>query len=541
MSILKVRGLGAAGVISDIEPYELPQQAWSTGINARFRNGKVERAPVWRSASTTALTEVDPRFCFARIAPDNNDDLFIGYKNGKVKKWSNNAETDYSLAGYTPSSVEAIWSKCELGGVIYVNRSDRQPWGLVPSGSAFTAITGWNAAWTAKLLRAYGGALVALNVTKSGVANPILVKTSSIVTTPNAFPATWDQTDTTHNATENPLTELEGEIKDAAVLGDELVIYGTKQNFAMRLDGSSNIFGYRRLAFAGGAINANCAVEVQGKHFVFGPTTFYMHDGLTKIDILDGKNREFVYGTMNASKSQRFFVSYNPNREEVSFNYVGTDEHTAFTGGVGCNRAAVLHVPSGTWTFDDAPFVHAAVSCSVAINAPTWATVATTWETVGGSWQDLEDGVKKPLLYVGEANATASLSDRLYAFDPYGKGSLVSAPVDTNATAGMYLERIGIDLDEVNVELRGYKWISSLFPQGRMDLDSVPMEFSVGAADTFGQNPTWTPYQTYDPFNDVKVDVDIGGRFLALRIRYPSYKTVSLSGLDLDVAVLSDG
>lgn len=539
MSILKVRGLGSVGVIADVEPYELPQQAWSFGVNARFRNGKLERGPVWRTAGTTATAA--PRFCFARIAPDNNDDLFIGYQNGKVYKWSNGSETDYTLAGYTPSAVEAIWTKCALGGIVYVNRSDRVPWGLTAGASAFTTITGWNSGWTAKVLRAYGGALVALNVTKSGVANPILVKTSSIVNTPNTMPATWDQTDTTHNATENPLTELEGEIKDAAVLGDELIIYGTKQNFAMRLDGSSNIFSYRRLPFDGGVINTNCAVEVQGKHFVFGPTTIYMHDGLSKVDILDGKNREFVYTTINASKAQRFFVSYNPNREEVAFNYVGTDVNAAFIGGVGCNRAAIFHVPSGTWSFDDLPFVHASVACTVAINAPTWATVTATWETIGGTWQDLEDGVKKPPLYVGEANATYGLSDKLYAFDPYGKGSIVNAPVDTVASTSMYLERVGIDLDEVNVELRGYKWISSIFPQGRLDADSVPFQIAVGAADNFGQDPTWTDYQTYDPHTDPKLDFDMGGRYLALKVLYPSYKTASLSGLDLDVAILSDG
>jgi hypothetical protein len=153
----------------------------------------------------------------------------------------------------------------------------------------------------------------------------------------------------------------------------------------------------------------------------------------------------------------------------------------------------VLHVPTGLWTFDDTPFVHAGVISGISINSPTWATATATWDTVGGTWQDLEDGFKKAPVYVGEANATIGLSDALYVSDPYGKGSVVSAPVDTVATAAMYLERTGIDLDEVNADLRGYKHISSIYPQGRLDADATPMEFSFGVADSFGEDPRSGP------------------------------------------------
>jgi hypothetical protein len=89
-------------------------------------------------------------------------------------------------------------------------------------------------------------------------------------------------------------------------------------------------------------------------------------------------------------------------------------------------------------------------------------------------------------VYVGDVNATHGLSTSLYAFDAYGKGSTAVAVVDTAATALRYLERNGIDLDEVGADLRGYKTASSLYPQARLDADAAPLMFTFGSADYFG-------------------------------------------------------
>jgi hypothetical protein len=540
MSILKVRGLADFGVLADVEPYELPPGAFSFAKNVRFGNKKIEHAPVWRTASTLGTT--DPRFVFTENLADDVDRILIGYKNGKVYSWSNGTETDVSKAGYTPSSVEATWTSCSLANVLFVNRSDREPWGRTPGSGVFTGITGWNAAWQAKLLRAYNGSLVALNVTKSGVNYPTLVKTSDIVTDPGVMPATWDQTDPTTDAVENPLTEMKGEIKDACVLGDDLIIYGSSQNWRMSADGSNDVYRFIQLPFDGGAINANCSVSVNGKHYVFGPNDCYVHDGLSKASVIDGKNRRFLYRTLNSSKASRCFVQYNPADETIKFCYVGGDSFTAFTGGTGCNRALVLHVPTGKQVFDDLPLVFSSSLSAVSLNSPTWATIGGTWASIGGSWQDFEDGLKKAPIYVGESNATLGLSTKLYVNDPYGEGSVVNAPVDTVATAPVYMERDGIDLDEVSEGLRSYWHVISIYPQGRLDSDSVPLEFSFGSADYFGQSPPfYSDYQTYDPRTEYKLDYDTGGRYLAMRMRYNDYKSFSLSGLDLDATVLTDG
>jgi len=139
-----------------------------------------------------------------------------------------------------------------------------------------------------------------------------MIKTSDIVTDPGVVPTTWDETDATNNATENILTEMNGEILDAAKLGNALILYSNSETWQMTADGSANVYSYRKLPFSDGAINTNCAVEVNNRHYVFGSSDIWMHDGLTMESIADKRVRKFIFKTMNAKQSGKFFVSYNP-------------------------------------------------------------------------------------------------------------------------------------------------------------------------------------------------------------------------------------
>ena len=45
MPLLPIRNLGAAGVITDVDPFNLPYAAFTKAKNVRFTEGNVERAP----------------------------------------------------------------------------------------------------------------------------------------------------------------------------------------------------------------------------------------------------------------------------------------------------------------------------------------------------------------------------------------------------------------------------------------------------------------------------------------------------------------
>jgi hypothetical protein len=536
MPYAKLRNLAKYGIIPDIEPTDLPPEAFSAGVNVRFDNGRIERAPVFRNIS--ALTNANPRHVTSQTAA-GTDNIYVAYKNGRVFKWTTSAESDQSIAGYVDADSDSVWTTPDLASVLYFNREDRVPWALTPGTSQFVTLANWTSTHRCKSLRTYNDALIAINVTKAGVNSPKMVKTSSIATD-GAVPASWDHTTPGTNATENILARLKQPLIDGLALKETFYLYSQAETWAMQADGSDDVYAYREVFGDRGAINTNCVTEFEGKHAVFGTKDIWIHDGVSPRSISDGRVRKFVFGTINASKATTCFTAHNPNLKEIAFCFVSGDRLCAFKSpAAGCNRAAVWNYVNDTWTFYDLPLVFASTFASVS-TSPTWATVTATWATVGGTWFELEDGFKKGVLFVGVTAAAFGLTAKLYGHDPYLENSVFAFPVDAAATPGAQLERDGIDLDELGAELRGYKQFGCVYPQGRVDLSGAAMEFAFGAADAFNKNYVLSAYQTFNGDDLNKVDFRDAGHVLAMRLRYNDYRTMSLSGLDVDLTVTGE-
>lgn len=534
--MLPVRGLADQGIVNDLDPYNLKGMAWSSGVNVRFTNGSIERAPVFRDVDS--LTGDDPRFLSAGALSDGTTRLVIGYLDGRLYTWANGTETNASISGYTDSDSDTPFTSVTLGDIQYINRADRVPWYITQAASSFSALGNWNTGWRANLLRSCGGALVALGVTKSGTLYPTMVKTSSFAEA-GSIPDSWDETDPSTNATENVLGEMKGLITDASNLGEALVIYGRSETWMMRADGSNFIFQYEKLFNDAGVLNANCSVEVDNKHYVFGPDDIWVHDGVSRASICEDRTRRYIYNSLDLANVHRCFVVHHPSLKEIYFCYVSGDDRVSFINGTGCNRAAVFNYASNVWTYYDLPFIHYADRTTLD-PVETYATINETYATVGGTYLDQQASIRKTMVMVGDAANAHSLSKSLYAFDLEGPGSTVPYAANTNATKGWTLTRNGIDLDEVGAELRGYKCVNSIYPQGRLADDAEPIEFRFGAADYFNEDVEYSDWQTYDGGSLYKLDYFTAGRYLSLEARHEDTKWMKLTGFDLDMDVLGD-
>ncbi len=533
-----VRDIAKFGIVADMDPYMLPVGAWSFGVNVRFRNSKITRAPVWRAVCT--LATASPRFVWGFSPSVGVENNYVGFLNGTIKSVTPSAQTDVSLSGYTPSSSEAVWSSCHLGGLPYINREDRVPWYLPSGAGNFVAIPGWNANDRAHLIRSSNSALIAFNVTEGPTNYPTMVRTSSFARAGSPA-ASWDYTDPATNSTRNILADMEGQIVDAQTLHNDVYIYGINETWRMFFVGGQDIWDYVKVFDNKGAINSNCSIEVNGQHFVFGQDDIWRHDGTAPTSIADQRVREFVFGSIDLSRSFRCFVAHNPVLKEIHFCYVSGDGHTKFPGynqsGIdGCNRQAVYNYAQDSWTFDDIPYCYSASRANVDV-VLTYATVSTSYTTQGGTYQDQSNSAKKPLLYVGDENATYSLARTMYAFDNYGSGSIAPFPVDPNATGGMYLEHGGIDLSALQKDLADSAVLSSIYPQGRLDPDAAPVSFVVGGADYFTSTPVLSDPQTWNAADLYKLDFNITGRFMTIQITFPDYRSVTLTGFDLDLGI----
>lgn len=552
-----VRDLASAGIITDLDAYDLTLQALSMGVNARCENGRLERGPVARRAGNLTRKAVH---AFNYDDAQNAAHVMVVDEQGYVSEWSTSAQTDYSpAAGWTAAaSPSAAVTSTILNDVLYINREDRVPWYRAKSSSgAFGLLSGYNsgrggAQFDANLrfksLRATANILVGINLVKNGVPYPNTVRWSDFADQ-NVPPRNWDLNGVVYNngaqtqssvGGENTIAEMRGSLVDGCKLGNNLVLYSTRETWMMEFVGGISVFNFRRL-FDSGILSVNCAVEKEGIQYVFGDDDIYMHDGNSnRQSLAQGRVRQFVYRHMVKSESYRSFVVHNKALNEIMFCYTSSDPYCHFkysAGGTntGCNRAAVYNYAAnggaGTWYLYDLPWVTTSTTGPI-VSGATWTNISagTSWNTAGGSWSAQGNADNNAMLMGSNLGTQGMYS--------YGlpDAAATAATIDLAANGPMYLEKIKVDLDELKASLRGYKRINGLDIEGVIAADAQPVTVTVGASDHPSEQPIWGTSQTFDAQYS-KIDCNQTGRFLAFKMEYADLKPLKISGFDLDLSV----
>lgn len=540
MAIAPVRGLGKYGIITDISPYNLPTEAFSSGNNIRFAEGAVKRAPIFRIVDST-ITPPTPAHITAFYGPDGNDTLFYARDNGSLYKYLGGTETDVTPAGFVTGTNAFPFTSCVLAGVVYINRMSHEPYKFIPgTDSQFATLTGWDANHRCRALRKFNDYLIALNITKSGVEHPNMVKWSDTNVAYGAVPPSWDHTDPTKNAGENYLADADSPILDGLALRNSFIIYTENQCWIMEHIGGREIFSFRKLYgdAATGILNTNCVVEVDGRHYVFGREDIYVHDGLSKRSLASDKIRTSIYKYLKAANSSRFFVTHDPRRQEVLFCFQSAESNIKWPNVERGNRAWAYNYVNDTWAPRDLPNTSSAVYAKVN-QVETWTSVAGTWADVGGVWAGQADGKDRHLVFIGAADSASGLSSsKILVLDNATNNALLNYTLDAESTVDAYVERIGLDLDELGIQLSGYKVASALYPQARVfNVDTI-LRYRVGGS-LFGQEGVeYADEQLLLPDTEYKVDFTEGGRYLAIKLEVFGSVDFEWSGYDANIHVL---
>ena len=404
-----------------------------------------------------------------------------------------------------------------------------------PTGTNFLDLTNWPSTYRTSALRSFGDFLLALNTVEGSTNFPNRVRWSNLVTA-NNVPDSWDGADTTRSAGFNDLVQMQTEIIDGATLGSNFIIYSSDQVWLMEFVGGTFIFNFRKLYTDAGIINQNCAVEVEGKHFVFGPQDIYMHDGTSKKSICDERVKNFIYTGLNNQNSDRCFVQHNESLNEIYFCYQSGDQYVAFPNSDRCNRAAVYNYRNDTWSFMDLPNVSSGTSANVNSVSTYNNSGGLTYSLVGGSYYDQQDNFDVHCLMVGETQSDDGLtSDKLFGIDLSDKGKL-TFQLDTEATKPPFLERIGLDLDEGGSAVSSYMVLKRIFPQtDTVNTSDTTLTFQFGASDIPRTTPTYGTATVFDVATDHKIDSRASGRYLSYKMTFTDNKDFEFSGFDLDV------
>ena len=537
MTVVPIRTLGKIGVITDVNAFDLPPEALSSARNVRFSKGNITNAHVWREAIASP-TGGSPVFTFT--AERTNQPDYLGYvtTDGKVYHVLNGTADEVSISGYSPSTSTAARSFTTLQGVYYSNQEDRVPWFYKSTSTDYAVLTNWDTNHRCKVLRGFKDYLIALNVTKSSVSYPNMVKWSNIALY-DAVPDSWDPADTTKSAGENTIAEIQTDILDGMTLRNSFIIYATDQAWGMEYTAGPDVFQFYKLFGDRGIVSTNCVTEVDGLHFVLDDDDIYMHDGVSPPkSIVDKRVKTHIFRNMDLTKAEKFFVYHERSASEVWFCFNSKLGNLKWLGSACtyCNYAAVYNYSEDTWTFHDLPNVSSMSSVGWQIT-PTYATTSLTYATTGSSYADLIPNNTNNTFAASVAESTIATT-RITQVDS-GLGTSLPFSAASELSVVPYTERIGLDLDELVPELRTYKNYRAVYPQVTVEDTSSPFSFKFGGVDMPAQVLEWDALQTFEPTTEYKLDTRSRGRYLAWYFEGANNNTYSLSGFDLDFVAVS--
>jgi len=540
IAITPIRGLGGRGIIRDVEPYNLPLDAFSNGNNVRFDDGDVRRSPAFRIIDTEL--GADPAFIYGVRPASGDDTLLVVEDDGTMYSWSLGTLTDITPAAFTTTTAPtARFTGTYLDQVAFINRQTDVPYALLPGATEAAPLTdyGWDATWRCKALRAYRDSLVAISMSEYGVEIPGRIRISDAVVGAAEPPASWDATDITNQAFSTELPDIRGTLLDGLAMRDDFYIYSTAEVWRITPVGGFALYAIKKVFSDQGILTTGLVTEVNGSHFVVGEDDIYIHDGTTYKSVVDGVNRKFIFNSMRKDQKHRFWLHHDTIRDEVMFAYVSGDPDAGFPETVWPNRAAVFDLENGTWSFQDLPNVSSATTV-IYTPGQTWESWGDTWATTGGTWDSSGDGARTTVIMAPRTDTANGIAgDVLYAFDEISEGSQVFAPLDLTVLKPAFVERIGYDLDDIGHPLRDYIRIQRLYPQARVFGDDAPLQFRVGGQ-LFPQGNDDGPFQVdvpFDPATQHKIDFRKGGRYVSIRVQMNAPADFVFSGFDLQYTV----
>lgn len=566
MANLPLRKLGSVGVITDASPYDLPGNAFSAANNVIFAEDRIQRAPVFKQlfapirsaltydgssgtfdAQTGLYNSADgtpsnaSRFVGSYTDPTAGETVFVADNDGAIRAYPNNVMGFQTPTG-TLVTNDNPWSHAQVSGVSFLARKGMRPYARnVATDANYSLIAGdWVATDQARVVRGFMGFCIMLGLDRASGPAPTVVKWNNPAQYSSPISGiNWDPANPNYVSGESVIGEMKTAIRDGMTLGNSFIIYSQDQVWLMEYRGDASVFGFRRLPFVGGILSTNCVVEVEGKHFVFGENDIYMHDGVSKQSLDDGRIRRRVYNTLDRSKQGNCFVVHDSVSKLIHFCYATLQQEANFAGTQFCNQAAVYNYKNDTWSFMDLPNVVGGAEANATLVQSVYSGTIGNTSLYNTAYTTFNGANQRLSIMLGIFDQSKGLSDSaVYAIDLPTIG-LVNLPANPETLKTAYVERIGVSLDAQGLPLRSYKTIQSVTPEAFFDDSTGTFTFTFGSSDLPEQTPTYRASSVYNPSVDYKIDMMVSGRFLAYKISTDSISNFQISGMDTEVKSLS--
>lgn len=479
------------GIVLDRPPEEVDPGTWTGGQNVAFSLGATYRTGGYARFGDP-LPASGPIFALNVIVGANAYWIYCTatkvYVTDGVTHW------DITPATALTSSLAGDWTGCLLNGIpVLCNGLDAPIYWNLNTASKCTTIPGWPSTARCKAIRSTKYHLIALNITDAGTNYPTQLWWSSGAQA-GALPQEWTPT-ASNDAGDAICGDSPGDIVDGLALRDGFVVYKNFSTYIMQYVAGQYVFTTRKLFDTTGIQTKNCAIEVNGTHYVFTGTDVIVHDGQS-------------YKTVAEDKVLRTLVqSVDPGRVRLCSVTARILNHQLWVcipeqGHAWLSKAYVFDTVRQDWGVRVLPEVAGVFRGLVATPA-----TGNSWDVDTGSWDSD--------ITFWDQQAYSPTQDSLLMCDAANSHLFNVDVVDTadGAPVYAYVERLGAELSDRDK----HKIITGIVP----DIVGSPgdvLTITLGGQQWFNTPISWGDPQTFVIGTDTSVDSIVDGRLLSVRI-----------------------
>lgn len=480
------------GIVLDRPPEEVDGANWTGGQNVQFFDGATARVGGYQPWADP-LPTLQPLFAMNVIIGPDSYWLYCTVD----KVWVTNGliHWDITKAGGMATSEAGDWSGCILNGIPCINNGSDAPmyWDLNTSHPVAT-LPGWPAGATCKSLRATKYHLMALNISEANLNYGSQVWWSSAAAA-GSLPQEWTPT-ASNDAGDTVCGDSPGDIIDGLSLRDVFIVYKAFSTYIMQYVAGTYVFTTRKLFETTGIQALNCAVEVNGTHYVFTGTDVVRHDGQSFVSVADERVKQALVRSIEPSKVKMCMVE-----ARILENLLWVCIPEAGHGWL--SKAYIMDMATGDWGNRVLPDV-----ASVCRGIVADTGIANNWDADNASWDSD--------ITFWDQQTFSPTQDSMLMVDSVNSQLLSVDSIDTanGAPIYAYVEKLGAVLAGQDF---GHQVVTGIRPR----IEGMPgdvLTITIGGQPWFDTPITWGSPQPFVIGTDTFVSDIVEGRLLSLRV-----------------------
>lgn len=520
MPILNVRDLGSTGVITDIEPWDLPPGALSDGINFRASSGKIITCGGLRDAAGGDTGDELGHITQSTDLDKNSLWVLLGEKSIRVFDGAAIQSVDQNISFPPGLSNPDLWSTCQIGAMVFMNHPEWFPiyWEDRDGAVELAKMLPWapgqlwsDVNYSCKVLRAHKNFLWALGMAEDGDVFSDKVRWSHPAE-PNGIPYTW-QTPLEDKSSIAGYVTLGrgGSIVGGESLRDSFIIYSDEAINAFDYVGDALGWRRRQISASAGLAGKEAVVEVNGTHFFISRDDIMAFDGNTVQSLMHNKLRTRLAQSINNEARAKSWAAHNQAFNEIWFAVPEGDAEFP-------NTAYVFNYRDGTWALRDLEreFRHGHFgNQGTTFDYRTWDGMGETiWDQGQASWHLAGNQPFDGVLYGVEGQKVHNLDPQL---------------PDTVATS--YIMR-------TDLPIGGHEACTTITRVYPLINGTGTVKIRFGSQQYAGGPVRWaSDYLDFRPNEQRKLDIRTTGELHAYEIKAEDNNFFDLTGMDIEYSM----